>query len=181
MLDVMKKSSQEWWDRTKNDENLLNHWLKNQFHGEITAAQRIKNFADQTEDSKNRRILDVIALQELQHSEWIRNLLKVRGIEAEILEKEERYWSKVIPDNYKNLPTEKLAAIGAHAEIMRLSRIRVIANDETSPIDIRFCFQLILKDEEWHAKAFSEMAGEENMNQAIDAHKEGLEALGLTI
>lgn len=175
------KTSVQWWNETKASSELTKEWLKNQYHGEVTAAARISEFASMVNDVKLKKTLEIIAKQEEAHAAWVRELLIARGIEADILDKESRYWSKTLPDDYKSLSTERLAAIGAHAEGMRLERIKVIANDTAAPEDIRNVFTKILPDEEFHERAFSAIAGDVEMAATIDAHREGLKALGLTI
>jgi rubrerythrin len=173
------KTSNVWWNEVKNDEVKLCSWLKDQYHGEVTAAARIKEIADSVSDARVSITLKTIAQQESTHAEWVKSLLSSRGLSAEVLNKEERYWTKTLPTDYKNKTIEELAAIGAHAERMRLDRIRAIAADETAPSDIRKVFQDILPQEEFHERAFSAIAGDAEMSKALDAHKEGLAALGL--
>lgn len=31
-------TSKEWWTKVKNNEALMTDWLKDQYHGEVTAA-----------------------------------------------------------------------------------------------------------------------------------------------
>ena len=71
------------------------------------------------------------------------------------------------------------AAVAAHAERMRLERIRVIAKDNTSPADIRQVFAKILPDEEFHETAFKKMAGQEAMEKTAAAHARGADLIGL--
>ena len=63
---------------------------------------------------------------------------------------------------------------------MRLERIRVIAQDETAPVDIRETFVKILKDEVWHEKAFTQLSTTEALNSTLGDYKLGREALGLS-
>lgn len=175
------KNSKTWWNEIKNNNDLFNDWLKDQYHGEITAAHRIKELAEKVAAPKVQRVLSIIAAQEADHAKWIKELLISRGLSPQILTKEERYWSKTLPKNYLDMPIEKLAAIGAHAEAMRLERIKVISADKDAPTDVRSVFNSILMDELFHEKAFRKIAGESNMAASLEAHKEGLAALGLTV
>lgn len=177
------KTSQQWWNEVKNDPVLMTDWLKDQYHGEVTAADRI-NLLRKTAKGvtgTDDAILNIIAEQERRHAGWIKDLLQSRGIEAEILEKEERYWDKVLPVDFESSSITQLAAIGAHAEGMRLERIRVIADDELAPWDIVSTFQRILIDEEWHERAFTQMSTETDLVAAKENHNAGLNALGLVI
>jgi len=175
------KTSQQWWNEVKANPTLMQDWLKDQFHGEVTAAARILEFASTVSEPRIQKTLKTIAKQEATHAEWVKELLTSRGITAEVLQKEERYWDKTLASEYKNKSTQELAAIGAHAEAMRLERIKVIASDETAPADIRKVFAKILPQERYHERAFRFIAGDEAMSKAMDAHKEGLAALGLSI
>jgi len=173
----MKKTSQQWWAEVKADPDKLNGWLIRQYRGEATASRRIKEFADRyAPDTVTKRILGMIADQEKQHAEWVLELLKARGIEPNLNDAEKRYWKETLPD-IKTFSTG--AAVGAHAERMRLERIETIANDRGAPQDIRKTFQLILKDELFHAAAFEQMAGPEALEQTLPSHRRGREALGL--
>lgn len=175
------KTSAQWWEEVKANPALLENWLKDQYHGEATAAARLKEIAAKVEHYDVARTLKVIASQEEDHANWVKALLYARGITPEILNKEERYWGKTLPTDYANVPIQSLAAIAAHAEAMRLERIKVIASDETAPSDIRRVFEAILPQEQFHERAFRNIAGDIEMSKALDAHKEGLAALGLTI
>lgn len=173
----MSKTSQQWWDEVKADEKLLSDWLVRQYRGEVTAAKRINQFAElYASDDKNKKVLNVIAEQEAQHASWIRELLATRNIKPSIKGAEKRYWKETL-SGINSL--ESGAAVAAHAEAMRLERIRVIAADESAPADIRHTFILILRDEQFHEYAFRAMAGEAAMAEALHSHREGRKALGL--
>lgn len=174
------KTSQQWWDETKVSEDKIIYWLKNQYHGEAIAAQRIERFILPKMEGKYHFMVERIADDERRHSEWIGALLANRGIEPKLLEKEERYWKTVMTDDFTN-DAKYAAAVAAHAEEMRLERIQVIMNDETAPYDIRNTFGNIYKDELFHAKAFKLVAGDDYYNAASENHAKGLEALGLIV
>lgn len=171
------KNSKTWWNEVKNDKTKLNDWLVKQYRGEVTAADRILAFTDKyAEHDRNIATLKVIASQERMHAEWVKGLLDARGITPDLSGAEDKYWSKTLPDIES---FETGAAVGAHAEAMRLERIRVIVADETSPKDIRAVFTLILKDEEFHERAFRNMASPEAMEKTKDSHELGMQLLGL--
>lgn len=179
------KDSQTWWDETKINPDKLNKWLQNQYHGEKLASWRISDLQETLGSDisgYDSAVLKVISMQENRHAIWIGNLLRIRGFRPSILEnKTERYWKKTLPDGYEELPYEEIAAIGAHAEAMRLERIKVIANDPSAPIDIRIVFQNILPEEIFHEYYFRTAAGLIAMEAMKDNHQAGLDALGLTI
>lgn len=77
------KTVQEWWDEPKSDPAKLIEWLKNQYHGEATAADKIAKFIlPQFDDSKQLFIIERIMEDEKKHASWIEVLLKSRGVEA---------------------------------------------------------------------------------------------------
>lgn len=176
------KTPMQWWTTVKSDDKLLNDWLLRQYRGEVTAASRIEHFRDRYACKANafraqaKRILTTIASQERQHAAWVLDLLHARGITPDIEGAEERYWKETLP-SVESFETG--AAVGAHAEEMRLLRIRTIVEDDTAPEDIRDVFKRILKDEEFHARAFRDMAGEEAMSKTAGAHERGMALLGL--
>lgn len=171
-------SSQEWWAQIKNDSKRFNDWLVKQHRGEVTAASRIDSFAARlAPNARYKRILEVIADQERTHAGWVLELLKSRGVMPDIRKAEERYWKEVLPT--EEVSFEEVAAIGAHAEAMRLERIKAIAADASAPTDIRETFQRILKDEVFHERAFRDMAGSEAMAKVAPSHSRGRKILGL--
>lgn len=174
------KTSKEWWDETKASPDKIVNWLKNQYHGEAVASERIRKYILPHMDGKYAFMVERIADDEDRHSQWIGKLLEARGIKPEILKKEERYWKEVITEDF----TENgnyAAAVAAHAEEMILERISVIMDDSTADEDIVETFKNIYKDELFHAKGFKLIAGDEYYNLASENHAKGLEALGLIV
>lgn len=174
------KTSKEWWEETKNSPDKLINWLKNQYHGEAVASERIIQFILPHMDGKYAFMVERIANDEDRHAQWVGKLLSDRGITPEVLKKEERYWKEVITDDF-NEDGNYAAAVAAHAEEMRLERIKVIMEDEEAPEDIRSTFQQIYKDELFHAKGFKLIAGDDYYSKASKNHAKGLEALGLIV
>jgi len=177
------KTPQQWWDAVKQSPERIVNWLKNQYHGEAKAAERIydiilKHFS---EGSTEWDLATRIAKDEEKHAVWIGQLLESRGITPQLLDKEERYWDAVLDDENVEGNGEYAAAIAAHAEEMRLARIKIIMDDEDAPGDIRATFIQIYHDEVFHAKAFKKISGDEYYNQTTENHARGLEALGLII
>lgn len=177
------QTSTQWWNCIKNDEQAIKDWLVKQYHGETTAAQRMEALLlDESVYLRPAQLvtLDVIAKQEAEHASWIGGLLSVRGIEPEVLkDRQERYWDETLGDEQHT--ADQLFAIAAHAEEMRLERIRVITNDEDAPADIRHVFGKILKDEEFHARAFKHNTSIKEYDAAKSNHEAGMKALGLVI
>ena len=171
------KTSLQWWEEIKTDEHQLNAWLLKQHYGEKTAYTRITELQNRVPDRKSKQILNLIAEQELTHSEWIEGLLTTRNF-IPIATHSERYWKETLNDS---LTLTELFAVAAHAEGMRLERINAIANDKTAPPDIREVFVKILKDETFHEKAFKALAGEIAYEAARGNHEKGLASLGLVI
>lgn len=171
-------TSQEWWATTKKDQELLNSWLMKQYRGEVTAAERIRSMKPLTVDGVNLHLLETIACQEELHAEWVKNLLISRGIVPSVLNAEERYWKEVIP---AVVDFNTACAVAAHAEGMRLERIKVISSDPEAPVDIRCVFADILAQEVFHEVSFRNMAGPEAMKAVKPDHERGRELLGLEV
>lgn len=180
-------TSLAWWERTKLDATRLHAWLYDQYRGEVTAASRIEALRDELAPPGGRayRLLTVIADQERTHAAWVGGLLSSRGLHVEVRDKAavdgrqppaDRYWREVVPE-ITDLETG--AAVGAHAEIMRLERIEAIAGDATAPADIRAVFSKILPQERFHARAFASLATPEAMTRTANAQALGRVALGL--
>jgi rubrerythrin len=174
------RTSKEWWEYTKTSPDKLINWLKNQYHGESVASERIRKFILPKMEGKYHFMVERIADDEDRHSQWVGKLLYDRGVTPEILQKEERYWKQVMTEDFEN-DGNYAAAVAAHAEEMRLERITVIMDDDTAPSDIRETFRNIYKDELFHAKGFKLIAGDEYYNKASENHAKGLEALGLIV
>lgn len=171
-------TSEQWWSEVKNDPERFQEWLIKQHRGEVTAASRIERFAATlAPNDKCRKTLKVIAEQELQHAGWVLGLLETRGVTPNTSHAEERYWKEVLPEGAVTF--EEVAAIGAHAEAMRLERIRAIVADEDAPTDVREVFQRIVKDEIFHERAFRKMAGDVAMAKTRPSHDRGRQVLGL--
>lgn len=176
----MKKTSKEWWLEVRDNPGKLARWLKAQYYGERKAAERIFQFAMSQPSGERKDTLMLIAGQEAQHAMWVRGLLRKRGI-VPLNQKKTRYWAKTLTRDMNKMTLQELAAVGAHAEQMRLNRIKVIANDKKAPADIRRVFESILPDEIFHTIAFRSMAGARAYNAARKNHEKGLNALGLVV
>lgn len=174
------KTSKQWWEETKVSEQKTINWLKNQYHGEAVAAERIEKYILPHLDGKYEFMVERIVDDEIRHSQWVGELLTNRGITPEILQKEERYWREVMTEDFTT-NGNYACAVAAHAEEMRLERIQVIMNDVDAPEDIRKVFTNIYKDELFHAKGFKLIAGDDYYNKASENHAKGLEALGLIV
>lgn len=176
---ISMRDSQTWWRATRDDPAKLHAWLFDQYRGEVTAASRIETLRDRfaAPGSRADRILTVIAAQERDHAEWVGELLAMRGLDPCVEDKPDRYWRRVLP-GIRDLATG--AAVGAHAESMRLERIETIASDPLAPADIRAMFARILPQERFHARAFASLATPETLAATADAHELGRRALGLS-
>jgi rubrerythrin len=171
-------TSAAWWAATRSHPEHLHAWLYDQYRGEVTAAGRIEALRDAFTEPSSRahRVLTVIAAQERTHAGWVGELLAARGLPVEVTDKPDRYWREVVPE-ISDLATG--AAVGAHAERMRLERIEVIADDPEAPADIRAVFARILPQERFHARAFAELSTAEALDRTKGAHALGRRALGL--
>jgi len=172
------KTSQQWWEETKSSHEKLVAWLEKQYTGEVTAATRILDLRDKFHASGlNHRMLTFIAEQEQKHAIWIAELLANRGVgQPEVGDPNRRYWKETL----KGIEDfETGCAVGAHAEAMRLDRIRAIAMDESAPKDIRETFQKIQVEEVGHERLFRTMSTPEAMAATLHNHEAGAAALGL--
>ncbi len=176
---MTKRTSLNWWEHMLVTPDAFTGWLQDQYHGEVTAASRIRTFAATfATDRRHQVVLELIAKQEELHAAWVADLLLARGVEPVVLEKVERYWEETLPGI---VDFTSGAAVASHAERMRLERIRVICEHPSSPDDVRQVFQKILPQEEFHERAFALMAGSEALTETAGAHEKGLEALGLVM
>jgi rubrerythrin len=125
---------------------------------------------------KQFKTISIIANQERNHAAWVAELLHARNIIPKKLEKVERYWDKTLTTVDSFI---RGAAVAAHAEEMRLERIRAICNDTNAPADIKMVFRKILPQEEFHARAFKKMTTSEEYDRTQHAHELGRVALGL--
>lgn len=172
------KTTAQWWDEVSNDETKMMEWLKAQYHGEVTAADRIEKLIGMPGCSdKHAALLRCIVEDEREHAEWVKGLLEARGIAAEVLVKDERYWRVVLAEQ-SSMSFVELCAVGHHAETMRLERIELLAADDRFQ-DIAEVFSKILVDETFHAKAFGAMSTPEAIEQHRAVHQQGRNALGL--
>lgn len=174
------RTTEQWWDEVSNDPEKMIGWLKDQYYGEQTAAVRIRALLEQYPDinETERQLITMIADDEAKHAKWVLELLLSRGIITPELyrEKPTRYWDKTLPT--EPVSFSQICAIGHHAELMRLERIRLLAEDVRFN-DIAQVFTNILSDEVFHAKAFGVMSTPEDIEAARANHTAGREALGL--
>lgn len=182
----MAKTTQQWWEEVSTNEERFNDWLKNQYHGERTAADRIQDLISivpQGTDSENNKwswrhkILRGILVDEVRHSFWIGELLTARGITPEILVKDERYWKETL-STWEGKSFEQLCAIGHLAEAMRLDRIKLLAADSRFQ-DVAEVFTKILPDEEFHTALFGILSTPAAIEEARVNHVAGMNAMGL--
>lgn len=172
-------TTQEWWDTIKQDPARLIVWLRKQFHGEITAADRIERYCIERLPPEHecwRSRLKLIAAQERKHAVWVGDLLRARDVAPEIMCKDERYWKQTLIGIRS---FEDAAAVAAHAEEMRLERITLISFDPQTPMDIGNVFRQILPEEQFHMMSFRRMAGEAALARSRAARIRGMGAIGL--
>lgn len=177
------RTTEQWWDDVSNDPAKMIDWLKDQYYGEQTAAARVRDllvsYPDITETE--RQLVTMIADDEAKHAEWVKQLLINRGIPEAYFPRDKttsRYWAKTLPTEVVSF--SQICAIGHHAEVMRLERIRLLAEDVRFN-DIAETFAKILSDEVFHAKAFGCMSTPEDIEAARGNHEAGKEALGLVV
>lgn len=175
------ETTQQWWDRVSNSNEEMVKWLKAQYHGEATAEIRIRQSIQDYKldpNSLEARIITSIADDEAKHTVWVKKLLTTRGITADILQKEERYWNEVLPKVLEENTFTYFCAVGHLAETMRLDRISLLASDNRY-LDIAKVMTDIYPDELFHARAFKEMSTASNISKAREFHNIGMNAIGL--
>lgn len=176
------KTPAEWLDEILADNNKFNAWLQRQYIGEMLAACRLFELANDSVVGRASHVLNQIADDEARHANWIYDLLAHYGVDIpavpNTLDDNDRYWNCVLP--YADTLDNKYAA-GAHAERMRLARIELLAHDSRVPKPVSAVFALILKDERMHAAAFEALASDEALTRMLEHHEAGLAMLGLTI
>lgn len=171
-------NSKKWWSTVKKDEFKFNNWLQKQYFGELKASERIAQLVSKYKlKEKDANILNIIAFQESQHAQWVLELLEAREVKP-LNDHVERYWSET---GLEFESADEAFAVAAHAEGMRLERIRAIVEDTESPSDVKEVFTKILKDEEFHERAFRELTSEAQYELSRNNHEKGLKALGLTL
>lgn len=171
------KTTKQWLQEIKESNEKLTHWLSRQYIGEMLAAKRVKEFAENAPNKVAKALLTKVASDEAAHASWVGDLLSARNIPLPTVSyKEDRYWGPILESE---LSFEQTAGSGQLAEEMRLVRIRALADDPDIPEDIRKVFSLILPDEEFHAKAFAALTTDEALEFVEPLHKKGLNSLGL--
>lgn len=187
MTDNDLETSKQWWDRIKNDKGLFFNWITKQVAGEFAAVKRISEIVEEHTDPDTvaRFLLTKIVSDENKHGEWMLKIAASYGVDTSIIiEESKRYWDKVEPLAKELNDFQYSCAVAAHAEEMRLERIKAIAEDDvfgqSNPL-IQKIFKDILVDETFHASAFALLAGETALVEALDNHLEGMEALGLVV
>lgn len=161
-------SSEIWWNGIVNEPDRLLSWLVKQYNAEATAGERIRSFADTFSGSGSAasRILHKVAEQEDDHAEWVSDLLFVRGVDATDLQRDERYWDKIMPPI---VDFQDGSAMAALVERKGLERIRAITDSPETPHDVRVVFEKILPQEVFHERAFASLAGDHAMQAAVEA------------
>jgi len=174
------KTSKEWWKLMLTDAELMLVWLEKQYHAELAAGKKIREvFSKFTMSNEDMGTLLKLAREEDRHALWLGQLLEARGVDLSTLEAHKpRYWSVIDTDN--QLTLEDVAAIGHHAEVMRLERLEAIVNgDSRTPADIRRVMRRILTEELRHATIFKELSNSEAIERHLGSHIEGKALLGL--
>lgn len=177
------KTSIQWWSEIKQDPERLKSWLKNQAFCENGAAEKIQQYSSRYKlNTEQQSMIHKIITDEKRHGAWVRQLLTNRGVEQDILEKEERYWNETLPaiENFNTF--EYFCLVSYLAEDMRLERIRAIVNDDDAPEDIRDVFKKILPDELTHTMMFGHMSSgctTQEKEAALAYHSKGRNSIGL--
>lgn len=170
------KTSKQWLNEVKNDTTKLHRWLSRQWLAEVDASKRIADLSDKV-PLKYKNVLMKIAKDESKHAYLLGVLCKSRDIECST-DTTSRYYSSV---DLPNLSVDELCALGHYAEGMRLDRIQAICDDSDIDSDIKEAFNIILKDELMHEKAFGIIASTEAKSKMKNQHVLAAQALGLVV
>jgi rubrerythrin len=177
----MKSISKKWWKKCLSDKEKLEHWLVGLYNNEKDAEERFIDFAKTycEFDIQAYNIFMEIAQQEANHAILVEKILKDRNVVLfKKSTKDGRYWRNTLPCI---IDCSTAAAIGAYAEGLSLSRMRVIIADPETPQDLVELFKVIEPEESYHAKTLAIIASKHGMNNVKDCHDKGLEELGLKI
>lgn len=177
----MKEITEKWWKKCLDDKEKLEHWLVGLYNNEKDAEERFIDFAETycKSDLDAYVIFRKIAEQEANHAILVEKILKDRNVELfEKSTKDGRYWRNTLPCI---VDCSTAAAIGAYAEGLSLSRMRVIIADPNTPQDLVELFKVIEPEEAYHAKILATIATKNGMSKVKDCHDKGLEELGLKI
>ena len=177
----MKAMTEKWWHECLNNKEKLEHWLVSLYNNEKDAEERFLSFANEycSDDPEAYAIFIIIAEQERNHAVLVDKILQNRIIEKhEKSSKNGRYWRNTLSCI---VDKKTAAAIGAYAEGLSLSRMRVIIADKNTPNDIKELFKIIEPEESYHAKSLRAIATIHGMKNVKDCHDKGLEELGLKI
>ncbi len=177
----MKQLTEKWWKECLSNREKLEHWLVSLYNNEKDAEIRFRDFASTycIPGSDEYNTFMLIADQEANHAVLVERILTDRNI---ILYTKSsvggRYWRNTLPCI---IDIKTAAAIGAYAEGLSLSRMRVIIKDSITPTDLKELFSVIEPEESFHAKALRKIATAYGMKAVKDCHDKGLEELGLKI
>ena len=171
--------TKKWWKECLQNPEKLENWLVRLCNNEKDAEFRFIEFANKycRKDSESYLTFIQIASEEKVHAALVGNILHSRGIKFyEKSSKDGKYWRNALPCAVDKVTA---SAIGAYAETLSLSRMRIIISDPNTPVDLKSLFVRIEPDEARHVKLLRGVAGKYGMKSVVDCHNAGLEELGL--
>lgn len=171
------RTSVEWWDELLIDYDKMISWLQNQYLCEFEAGERILSvFGEFDLNEEDSALIKKVAQEENDHARWIGDLLDARKVPVNLVKKPGRYWE----ETQSTLETvEDAAAVGYLAENMRLERILAISECDRSPHDIKLVMKRIYVQEVSHTQVFEGLTNKEAVENHIENHNKGRNALGL--
>lgn len=171
--------TRKWWEKVL-DEDRVDAWLLRLHQAELQGSERFQHLIDSWKpEGEALEILKRITDDEEKHGMLVELVLMHRcrmRPKRSWPEAPERYWDNVY-QGVDDLQTACAAA--AFGEMLALNRFRVLIAHERTPGDIRLLAEIILPDEERHARDLRKLAGSDGMNRVRPFHKLGMEALGL--
>lgn len=178
----MARTSLDWWAEVLFKPGKLEDWLKRQYQGETAPVQRLMDLQEMAINMVNLKkhewidLINIIIDDEHKHSKQVASLMLSRGLEPQLIP---GYRARYFESFPKTTDIYELAAMGAYAEFISLTRFRAIIQHPETPLDIRHEFTSILFEEEFHYAALRRLAGPEAMDKAAIAHRRGLDAVGI--
>lgn len=171
--------AQKWWAKAKGDPLLIQEFLSDQYYGETAAAQRINYFRvcyidylahspswglTATVLQKYSGMLVTMERQELEHAAAFKGLLEARGLS---LLSDGAFRMNPCTGAIESLISGEKAKSRDPSEKLGNERLAVIRDDPMADADFRLVATTVLREEEFHDKAFEELGNNEALLNGI--------------
>jgi tRNA isopentenyl-2-thiomethyl-A-37 hydroxylase MiaE len=176
----MAKTSLDWWNEVLTKPGKMEDWLRRQYQGEAGTIPRLYALMDRAAEEKRgpewQSLIAIIIRDEEKHAEQVAGLMRTRKLVPALIPGYKARYFQQFPEANS---IQDLAAMGAYAELISLTRFKAILLHPETPADIRWQFTTILFEEEFHYAALRRLAGEAAMTRMETAHHKGLQAVGI--